>query len=1348
MRGFYWGNVWRVCLCALGFVCFGAVPACALTVHKFSTECGGAGSGLGQFSGPTGVAVDGSDGYVYVADTGNNRVERFSGDCIFLGWFDGSGSYEVEGKVETGVKAAFGVFSTPDLVAVDTNMSTGDPSRGDLYVLDKKHAVIDKFSALGEYVGAITEAGTCASSESGKPGFQSGEALPCSVVGLAVDPSGNVWVAVRRGEVFRFTNAASNQQSSECTSVFGEASRLAVDVESDFYFEVNVGEFGKMKGNCEAFLDLEEHILFVPFCGDEHVHSAAVDSVAHLVFLDNESTVESCDLEGNPSEGVATGAAAEPFGSGSLGSSGGVAVDTVNDFVYASDVAASNLVVFSAVTLPTVTVEDPSEQEPRAATLRGSVNPEGSLVESCVFEVDTVEYKLREAKHGTVVGCSPGSVGSGLSPVPVSARFTGLTPETRYFYRLSAANAGGTTEEVASFFTGPLVEGEWSTGVSAFSATIASKVDPNGGNTSYFVEYGSSPALGSYAPVGPPGVGLGSTVGPKEVKVHLQGLSASITYFYRVVAVQDGEAFSCDPQSEAAAECDTSFVTGAAPVGSNGLLDGRGWELVSPPDKKGALIEAQSEQGGQVQAADHGDGISYVTRGPGLGENARGNTSYSQVLSTRRAPGAWRSRDLTLPARHLDGESEEEVGTFGFIFEYRLFSPSLSSAMVEPAVVGTPPLAEDVSERTLYVRNNEHEMFLPLVGPFDASSPIEPVTNEHTFWELHELVASPDLSHVVFKTPMALVEPAVDEESPTMSCSEAAAKKILEPRCYEPGEIQWNLYEWSAGRLGLVNVLPEAKGESKAAFGRASSGVGGVRLAGTHDLDGYGHGGAQRSLSSDGRRVAWTWGEPFTSSTLEKYRGLYVRDMSEERTVRVGGASASYQTMSSDGSRIFYIENGELYEYTWELGASSGVSVDLTGGHGVSEPDAGVQESVSDVSDDGSYVYFVAMGVLAPGAVSGGYNLYLLQEVDGVWSTSLVATLGVEDRPSWYAAGSGAAPLLPNVSSRVSPNGRFLVFMSDRPLTGYDNVDVVSGQRDEEVFLYDSRDGKLVCVSCNPSGARPAGVFDTPVAELLVDRQAVWTSRESGERDPRVDHWLGGSVPGWDNLANTVASYQPRYLSDSGRVFFDSPVGLVSHDTNGLEDVYVFEPVGVGGCSGGTSSGTQVFVGEVAGHAVDGCVGLVSSGTSGSESAFLDASEDGGDVFFVSASKLSGQDVDKGYDVYDAHVCTGALPCPVEGVPVPPCLSGDSCKPPPSPQPENFGAPASETFEGVGNAPSPPSASKSRVSNAQKLARTLRKCRKERGRRRVLCERRARAQPSRHARQRRVRIPNPATTAS
>ena len=149
---------------------------------------------------------------------------------------------------------------------------------------------------------------------------------------------------------------------------------------------------------------------------------------------------------------------------------------------------------------------------------------------------------------------------------------------------------------------------------------------------------------------------------------------------------------------------------------------------------------------------------------------------------------------------------------------------------------------------------------------------------------------------------------------------------------------------------------------------------------------------------------------------------------------------------------------------------------------------------------------------------------------------------------------------------------------------------------------------------------------------------------------------------------------------------------------------------------------------EVAGSQVDGCVGLVSSGTSGSESAFLDASEDGGDVFFVTAGKLVSEDYDNAYDVYDAHVCTSQVPCVPVAVSPPPCESSDSCKGTTSPQPLLFGAPPSATFNGIGNIPpaTPKTPAVKKLTRGQHLARALKACHKEKHRQRQVCEQTAR----------------------
>ncbi len=389
-------------------------------------------------------------------------------------------------------------------------------------------------------------------------------------------------------------------------------------------------------------------------------------------------------------------------------------------------------------------------------------------------------------------------------------------------------------------------------------------------------------------------------------------------------------------------------------------------------------------------------------------------------------------------------------------------------------------------------------------------------------------------------------------------------------------------------------------------------------------------------------------------------------------------------------------------------------------------------------STDGSWSYFVSAEALAPGANPGNCqaqqgeglcNLYVKH--DG--ATKLVAALSSEDGDDWVGASEGPSENddLYRRTSRVSPDGRWFAFMSLRELTGYNTHDALSGRRDEEVYLYHAPEnlanetGTLVCASCNPTGAHPIG-FEYHTLEEDTERHLV-----SGASVWPADQWIAANVPGWTPYSLKSAIYQSRYLSDGGRLFFNTADALVSQDVNGDEDVYEYEPPGMGDCTTGS-----VLYSPRSG----GCVGLVSSGQAAGESAFLDASETGGDVFFLTRGRLVSQDYDSSLDVYDAHECTSAAPCfPVAAVPSPACDTGDACKSAASPQPAIYGAPSSQTFSGAGN----PTAGRSQEpvlqtkakgqAGVRRLVAALRSCHARRGRRRRACERQARARFARKA---------------
>jgi hypothetical protein len=301
----------------------------------------------------------------------------------------------------------------------------------------------------------------------------------------------------------------------------------------------------------------------------------------------------------------------------------------------------------------------------------------------------------------------------------------------------------------------------------------------------------------------------------------------------------------------------------------------------------------------------------------------------------------------------------------------------------------------------------------------------------------------------------------------------------------------------------------------------------------------------------------------------------------------------------------------------------------------------------------------------------------------------------------------------------MSPNGAYLAFMSDSSellrAKGYDNHDATEPQaRDEEVLEYSATYRSIICVSCNPTGARPHGVLDVQESGeglgLLVDRPQLWEGR-----------WLAGSIPGWTARHLAQSDYQARYLSDTGRLFFNSSDSLVPQDTNGKDDVYEYEPDDIGGCAGGQAQG-------------GGCIALVSSGGSPQESAFLDASENGDDVFFLTTATLASEDKDTSYDVYDAHACTTEAPCAlVPHASAPVCTTLNSCEPNPTNTPGSE-PPLSSTFQGAG-APPPaaapssggsPKASAPRLTRAEKLKSALHACAHKPRRQRKACEARAR----------------------
>ncbi len=244
-RGLILAGMATLCVLAGGLVLWSA-PVFAANQHSLVGSFGGKGSGDGQFNTPAGVAVNGSTGRVYVVDSGNDRVEYFSAAGQYEGQFDGSTTPAVSFsftrsepyELET---SGLGDEVVLDSVVVDSSTSAGDPSKGDVYVIDRGHDVIDKFNATGSYEGQL--AGTTSGPFDG-------------IGGVAIDAQGNVWVAEFEGHksarlegqgVDEFDDEGKFVEGGGFLDGFG-AHGIAVDGEGDIYLaEYLVGSFSGVK---------------------------------------------------------------------------------------------------------------------------------------------------------------------------------------------------------------------------------------------------------------------------------------------------------------------------------------------------------------------------------------------------------------------------------------------------------------------------------------------------------------------------------------------------------------------------------------------------------------------------------------------------------------------------------------------------------------------------------------------------------------------------------------------------------------------------------------------------------------------------------------------------------------------------------------------------------------------------------------------------------------------------------------------------------------------------------------------------------------------------------------------
>jgi DNA-binding beta-propeller fold protein YncE len=1009
-------------------------------------QAGLQGSGDGQFDTPQGIAIDQSDGSVYVVDGNNSRVEKFDASGVFLSQFGTAGSGD-------------GQVSGPQGVAVD-------PTDGSVYVADANNNRVVKFDSSGAFVSAFGfgVADGASSFETCSTGCQAGIAtgddgalnFPTRV---AVDSTGRVYVLdFGNGRVERYTSAGAFDEVFDPTDVNG----------GTFAFEIAVGP-----GN--------DHL---------YVAQAAPDFSEQRVFeIDEAGTL--VDIHGS--------------GAGVFNASG-LALSAGAQKIYLADGPNARVFILDDVTPPDVTIDPASAVTSTTASLSGTVNPNGNPDVGWHFEISTDDASWSPL-------AADQDPGSGTSPVPVSQDLSDLVPNTTYFVRLVARrafNAPAISSEIQFTTTAivPDVVTEPADDIAPNHATFKATLNANNSPTTYYFEYGTTTSYGQRAPATDADGGSANFVTAAIQRVNT--LSPGTTYHYRIVATNQAGTVRGQDQAFTTTTAPPASSTREGIPGSGFLPDDRGWELVSPPDKNGSDVFADT---GRTRAAVDGNAASFASLG-GFGD-VRGGAVSVEYMSVRNGqPGTtgWSTHAIT----PTQGPLAYQFALAGFraLYEGEL-SPDLSRGVIRTS----SPITDDpdvASVGNLYRRDDLRtpgpgSYALLTACPACGSTPLSPIpAGTDQAGQPWTAGASADFGHVVFESAFKLTPDATADGTPNSPV---------------------NLFEWDQGTLRLVGILPD---DTPAPTSEAGPGAGNTVYM-------------PRVISADGSRIFFT---VYTgNSSLQG--DVYVRiDHSETVKLNVsertdcadhdpctgaleadpgGPQPARFWNATTDGSRAFFTSAEALTDdaqsggdnlYLYDSDAASGRRLRLL---------LGAVVGVIGTSNDGHYVYVIAHGQPVAGQpVTDAPKIFL-------WHDGEISYIGQIADPSKdnrlnLPTGWGFAT---RTAARVTPDGRHLLFTigTGSGLAGYDHGNcgsVAVPQGCEELYLYSADTGLLDCVSCNPTGA-PATV--------------------DAMNNLRVNVSAGGTT--W---------HVNRSVSDGGRrAFFTTAESLVRDDANGKQDVYEYD---------------------------------------------------------------------------------------------------------------------------------------------------------------------------------------------
>jgi hypothetical protein len=1109
-----------------------------------------------------------------------------------------------------------GSGSAEEEIAVD---SSSGPDAGDIYAANNN--VVQIYSAAGSPLGTLSGGEMC---------------------GVAVDASGAVYVGIySQGAVRKYVptvNPVTNGSEVASMRGLGGICNVAADSEGNLY-----------AANWSGGVTRYEAFQFgAPVANGTPIDGAGrtltVDQSTGALYVNERNAIAEYDASGNSLGRSRVERINESFG---------VGVDNATERLYTP--SDGRVIIFgSPLPLPTVIGGKASEITSSSVTLEGNVDPEGTPT--------TYQFQYGQSgSYGLLTPATPQGVGSDWANHEVESSLTGLAPSTEYHYRLLAIGANGTSYGSDRTFTTngpPSIDSESASQEAQTSVTVAAYIKPYGLDTHYQVEYGATESYGSSTA----SVDKGDQAG--EVTIELNGLSLSTTYHYRFVASNsEGTTYGPDQtvsttpaarvENESGSDATDTEATLRASVDDFGQASTYDYEYGTntsygsvTPTRSLAGVTGPAPAMAEISALHPETTYHFrIVTSNEFGTVAGTDVSFSTAPSSFSGLPDGRGYEKVSPNENGNGNTYQPLPIVLSTSEGGYTELPFEAAPDGNAVtyVGDPPESGGIGNEGGDAGNQY--LARRVTGGGWAVTDIDPPSSNTTNRPHYEAF-SPNLSSGFLVT---------NDPPPNGVNGPAGFNTIyrqdLGTGAYEP----------------LFTVTPphRAPEEFFAAEILSNSPVAAAAYAGSStDLK------ASIFMVNDTLTSSAVDGGPGENNLYETRDGALelvnvLPDGSTEPNAVFGGipnpesafdAPSLEHVISEDGKRVFWtdLSTGDLYlredgTRTVQVDASVGgggrfwtatpggsEALFLKGGdlykYEVDNaqttdliPGGGVQGIVATTADL-SYVYFVAQAALAPGAeyqaCEALCNLYVLHSGEPIKFISRLSANDNEGAQTSYAKTGDWRPDMGAREAEVTPDGRDLAFVSTLPLTGYDN------KGHEEVYEYEFYGNKLYCASCVPSGEEESQTYAYAF--------------------PPVSH------------TNT---YVTRWVSDDGNeVFFDTNMALVPQDTDAAVDVYEWEHDGSGSC---TRS--------------QGCVYLLSGGSSSEGSFLIETSASGEDVFFTTRTQLVPEDRNENIDVYDATT-------KVAHPSTPPQCTGTGCQGSPS-APPVFATPSSVTYNGVGNFP-------------------------------------------------------------